>query len=105
MAPANDPERDKEIAKNILIQLGGRAKLNMMTGAYDFYAVPSGVVFKIKNKKANFIRITLNAKDLYNISIGRIHGSSFKIIVEANDLYDDMLIPVIEKYTGMFLSF
>ena len=105
VAPANDPERDKEIAKNILIQLGGRAKLNMMTGAYDFYAVPSGVVFKIKNKKANFIRITLNAKDLYNISIGRIHGSSFKIIVEANDLYDDMLIPVIEKYTGMFLSF
>ena len=97
--------RDQEIAATIVAQLGGRNRLHIMTGAYDFFAVPSGVRFKIKNAKANYIKIVLGGNDLYKIEIGRIRGLKYTIVYEASGLYADMLKPVIEKYTGMYLSF
>ena len=75
-----------------------------MLGAYDFFAIERGLVFKIKNPKANYIRITLNSRNLYNIEIGRIRGLTYKTIFTHQGLYNDMLVPTIEKYTGMYLS-
>jgi|GEM_PF-6814786 len=98
--------RDQEIAKEILDQLGGRNKLHAMTGAYDFFAIPRGLVFKIKNPKANYIKIVLNANDTYDIEIGRIRkGSEYKVVAQGDGYYDDMLVPFIEKSTGMYLRF
>jgi hypothetical protein len=76
----------------------------MMTGAYNFVAIQNGLSFKIKNPKANYIKITLNGKDLYDLEVGRIRGNSYKVVSQYDDLYFDMLKPSIEKATGMYLS-
>lgn len=95
---------DMQIAETIIQQLGGAGRLRAMVGAYNFIAIKNGVSFRIKNQRANFIKITLNGKDLYDLEIGRIRGTTYKVVHEANDLYYDMLKPAIEKATGMYLS-
>jgi ppGpp synthetase/RelA/SpoT-type nucleotidyltranferase len=101
----NLPSRNKEIAQTILNQLGGINRLVAFTGAYNFVAINNGVSFKIKNAKANYIKITLNGKDLYDLEVGRIRGTTYKVVGKEYDLFYDMLKPVIERLTGMYLSF
>jgi hypothetical protein len=93
-----------EIASIIVNQLGGIGRLNMMTGAYNFVALPNGVTFRIKNQRANVIKITLTSMDLYNLEVGRLRGGKYTIVTEKLGLYNDMLKPAIEKATGMYLS-
>jgi len=97
--------RNKEIAQTILNQIGGINRLVAFTGAYNFVAINNGVSFRIKNAKANYIKITLNGKDLYDLEVGRIRGTDYKVVGEQSDLYYDMLKSEIEKFTGMYLSF
>jgi len=92
------------VAMTILQQLGGRGRLTAMTGAYNFYDIGNGLSFKIKNPRANYIKIKLNGKDLYDVEVGRIRGTTYKIVAEQNDLYFDQLKGFIEKATGMYLS-
>lgn len=92
------------IAKVILDQLGGQGKLVVMTGAFNFIALKNGVAFKLKSRKANFVKITLNSKDLYDIEFLKLIGIKPKKISEYNDIYFDQLIPIFEKETGMFLN-
>lgn len=94
----------QEIARTILTQLGGQGRLVVMTGAYNFIALKNGVSFKIKNRKVNYIKIELNGKDLYDMTFGKIYGGNFKILKEHNDIYNDQLIPIFEKETGMYLK-
>ena len=100
----SNQERNKEIASTIISQLGGFNKLTAMTGAYNFVALDSGVAFKIKNRSANYIKIILTPMDLYDLEIGRIRGTTYKVVKSANGLYSDQLKPIIEKTTGMYLS-
>jgi hypothetical protein len=93
-----------EIAKTILQQLGGSGKLNAMTGAYNFIDRGNGLSFKIKNQRANYIKITLNGKDLYDVEVGRIRGNTYKVVKSGNDLYFDELIPFLEEATGMYFN-
>jgi hypothetical protein len=93
-----------QVAQTILQQLGGAGRLNAMTGAYNFIDRGNGLSFKIKNARANYIKITLNANDLYDVEVGRIRGNTYKVVKEANDLYFDQLKPFIEESTGMYLS-
>jgi len=58
---------DTKIAETIIGQLGGQNKLRMMTGAYNFIAHDNGVSFKIKNAKANYIKILVTGMDLYDL--------------------------------------
>ncbi len=97
-------ERNKEIAKTIIQQLGGFGKLEVMTGAYNFVAIDYGVQFKIKNPKANCIKIVVNGKDLYDVEIGRLRGADYKVLVDEKDVYVENLKELIEKSTGMYLS-
>jgi hypothetical protein len=60
--------------------------------------------FKIKNQRANYIKITLNSNDLYDVEVGRIRGNTYKVVKQGNDLYFDQLKPFIEEATGMYLS-
>ena len=96
--------KNQEIAETILQQLGGGRRLVMMVGAYNFVVVENGVAFKIKNAKANYIKIKLNSKDLYDLEVGRIRGTTYKVVAKKDDLYFDMLKPAIEEATGMYLS-
>lgn len=97
-------ERNKEIAQIILNQLGGTGKLNAMTGAYNFVAIDNGVSFKIKNRSANYIKIVLNGKDLYDVEIGRISGMNYKVVKKQEDVHVENLKKFIEESTGMHLS-
>jgi len=99
------PSRNREIAQTIVNQLGGMNRLVAFTGANNFVAINNGVSFRIKNAKANYIKITLNGKDLYDLEVGRIRGTTYKVVGKENDLYYDMLKREIEKLTGMYLSF
>lgn len=92
------------IAKTIASQLGGTGRLSAMTGAYNFIDTGKGLSFRIKNARANYIKITLNSMDLYDVEIGRIRGSNYTIVKEGNGLYSDMLKQFIERGTGMYLS-
>jgi hypothetical protein len=93
------------IASNIVMQLGGFSRLQIMLGAYNFVDLKNGLSFKIKNPKANFIKITLNAKDLYDIEIGRIRGTTYKVVYSQEDVYAVDLRKIIEKHTGMYMAF
>jgi hypothetical protein len=98
-----DRERDIEIAKTILMQLGGSNRLQMFTGAYNFVAVPYGVSFRIKNRSVNYVKIVLNAMDTYDIEFGRISGVNYKIVKELSGIYNDQLVEIFTRYTGMVL--
>ena len=94
-----------ETARIILSQLGGQGRLVAMTGANNFSALKNGVAFRIKNRSVNYIRITLNANDLYDVIFGKIIKYNLKVISEHKDIYNDQLIPLFEKQTGMYLKF
>jgi len=92
------------IATTILKQLGGAGRLNAMTGAYNFRDLGNGVSFRIKNQRANYIKVTLNGMDLYDLEVGRIRGTDYKVVASHDNIYFDQLKPLIEKATGMYLS-
>ena len=92
------------IAMTILKQLGGAGRLNAMTGAYNFRDLGNGLAFKIKNQRANYIKITLNGMDLYDLEVGRTRGTTYKVVASHDNVYFDQLKPLIEKATGMYLS-
>jgi hypothetical protein len=97
-------QNDYSVARIILQQLGGQGKLVVMTGANNFIAFSNGVSFKLKSKKANYVKITLNGKDLYDVQFQKLFGMKSKVVAEYNDLYFDQLIPIVEKETGMYLK-
>jgi hypothetical protein len=92
------------IAKTILRQLGGASRLVAMVGAYNFIDLGNGLSFRLKNQKANYVKIKLNGKDLYDLEVGRVRGATYKVVESHDDVYFDMLKPLIEKSTGMYLS-
>lgn len=96
---------DTSVAQTILQQIGGYNRVNAMTGAYNFLASKHGLSFRIKNPKANYIKITLNGKDLYDIEIGKIHGLNYKVVKSYNDVYAEDLIGMLEQGTGMYFRF
>ena len=55
------------VATTILQQLGGAGRLRMMTGAYNFLDLKNGLSFRIKNQRANYVKITLTSMDLYDV--------------------------------------
>jgi hypothetical protein len=94
---------DIQIAKTILMQLGGTARLQMFTGAYNFVALPHGVSFRIKNRRVNYVKIVLNLMDTYDVEFGLIRGANYKVVKELNGIYNDQLVDVFTRYTGMVL--
>lgn len=101
-------KRDEEIAQTILMQLGGAGRLKAMLGANSFVIQPNGVSFRIKAGagKPNFVHITLNGLDYYNVRIGIIAGDKFKLVYDTGEdgMIDFEQLPeVIEEQTGMYL--
>lgn len=92
------------VATTILQQLGGAGRLRMMTGAYNFLDLKNGLSFRIKNQRANYVKITLTSMDLYDVEVGRIRGDQYKVVAESKGMYNEQLKPFIEKATGMYLS-
>lgn len=95
--------RNQEIATIILQQLGGR-RFTTMTGAKNIYAIENGLSFrlpKFNGVKVNYVSITLNGNDLYDIEFKRIYGTKITDISKANDVYCEDLQEVFEQNTGL----
>ncbi len=100
-----------QISNTIMQQMGGYGKLKAMIGARDMFALDSdspGLQFSFKgSKKANKVRIELTPDDLYNLTFYKINmrniDRSTAPVEKYENIYEDMLIPVFEKTTGLYL--
>ena len=103
-----------QVHQIILQQLGGNMFLTM-TGCYQL--VYDGkknnmLQMRLRRKKsgANFLKITLNGLDLYDIEFisKRWNQKQLKMIIktkhEFNNIYDDQLREIYESTTGQYTS-
>jgi len=120
-------KENQQVAKTILKQMGGLARLNVMIGVKDVCVLNlekfpgGGVEFKWKaaSKRGcgKCVQITVNGLDLYDmkfIQLPRIDLSKIKsvddipmpkVTAEYTGLYEDMLIPSFEDHTELYLHF
>ena len=91
-------------AQEVINQLGGN-KFVAMTGAKAFVQDKSKkqLGFKIgKNSKGiNYVRITLNGNDTYDVEFIKIRGMDVRVVAKHNDVYNDELQKIFTKETGM----
>ena len=94
------------VAKTILEQLGGN-QFCMMTGAKNLIDCGDALAMKIGRNKtsSNYLKITLNLMDLYDVRFSRVSlTNGEKSVTEYNNVYNDSLVEVFEKHTGMYTS-
>lgn len=95
-----------EAYKIILAQLGG-AKFVAMTGAKSLLQGDGGKMlsFRIGRNASGFnhVAITLNWKDLYDMTFSKIRGTKVKS-EEVGDVYEDQLQDIFTAKTGLLTS-
>ena len=105
---------DIETTLNQLTQSdNGYGRLVAMIGANHFCEHTeedgdSWVSFKFMRgakNKANFIKITLNAMDTYDVEMGKIWGANYKVVDSSRNLYCDNLFNHFQSETQLALSF
>ena len=92
------------VAKEILETLGGN-KFRVMTGAKNFMGFSEGLVMKIgrNSSNSNYLKITLNSMDLYDMEFAKVSRmGEKKSVTEYNNVYNDSMVEVFEKHTGMY---
>ena len=92
------------VAREILNQLGGN-KFRVMTGAKNFMGCSEGLVMKIgrNSSNSNYLKITLNSMDLYDMEFAKVSRmGEKKSVTEYNNVYNDSMVEVFEKHTGMY---
>ena len=92
-----------QIANTILKQLGGN-RFIAMTGSKNFIAGKNSLSMKLTRNQtgANYLRITLNSMDLYDMEFISMRGGNMKTKVESKGLYNDMLVREFEQQTGLY---
>ncbi len=92
------------IAQTILSQLGGN-KFIVMTGSKNFISDGNTLRMKLtrNNAKAQFLSITLNSMDLYDMTFYSL-SKDFKMIIkdQKNGIYCDMLQDIFTSVTGLY---
>ena len=102
-------EQQKSVSEIILEQLGG-GKFAVMTGAKTFQNTGNGLSFRLPGSGGftkdgiNYVKITLNSMDTYDMEFGRIRGHNYNIITTKNDIYNDILQDVFRDVTGLSTS-
>jgi len=92
-----------QIANEIRNQLGAAAFV--MMGATNLVGDARALQFKIRGSKVTNIRIELAADDTYTVAFWKIRGAKMQKIDETEMVYADQLRPIIERATGLYLSF
>jgi len=101
--------QELEVAYEIMNQINV-TRLQVMTGARNFIAHTEkcgGLSFrlpKFSGVKINYVKIILNANDLYDIEFGKVGSKSYKVISEHEDIFAEDLVKLIETETGLALS-
>lgn len=95
----------KRIAAIILMQLGG-GRFTAMTGSKNYVALGNGFGCKLRrnNTKGNYMRITLNAMDTYDMEFLLITSRKMTSKSKCEGLYDDMLQSIFTRETGLNTS-
>jgi len=89
------------IATTIRDQIGRPALF--MLGAKNLMAHQSSLSFRIRgSSKVNYVKVTLNGNDLYDMEFGKVWGHNYTIKAEAKDVYADQLHDLIETNTGLY---
>ena len=91
------------VAKTILTQLGGN-KFVAMTGAKNLAGDENSLSMRIgrNSSNSNYMKITLNSMDMYDIRFSRVVKYQEKNIKEYNNVFDDMLTKIFTSHTGMY---
>ena len=95
---------DMSVAEEIFRTLGG-TKFRGMTGAKNFAGTDDSLRMRIGRNKSssNYLKITLNSLDLYDVYFSRVTKmGSERSVTEYNNVYNDSLVEVFEKHTGMY---
>lgn len=101
---ANSEQNYKKKAEEIIKQMGGINKLSAMTGANTFIALEDGLSFKFKGcKQCNYVKITVNGKDLYDLDFKNIKGMNVKDFKTEKDVGVENLKKTFTKTTGLDL--
>lgn len=96
----------REGANTIGRQLGGHNRLKAMIGANSFGYNDEKVELRFKfkgNPNTNFVKITLNGKDLYDLTFYKLTRWDLEEVKEVNDIYAEDLIEVFEQATKLYL--
>lgn len=105
-----DRNEAKEIAGTILKQLGGQ-KFIIMVGAHALGCQTeengnTTMTCRFKgSKKANYIKVTLNAMDTYDVKFLKLgRAPKFKIteVAEFDGIYYDQLQKIFTDVTGLY---
>ena len=92
------------VANEIYRQLGGN-KFAVMTGAKNFIDLENGIRMKIGRNKTNhnWMEITLNSLDLYDVAFAKLTKlGERKSLKEYKNVYNDSLVELFERHTGMY---
>lgn len=95
-----------QIANTILSQLGG-SRFVAMTGAKNLVGSASALQFDIgrgATNKANKVRVTLGADDLYTVEFFHYRSLNLKPVGSREGVYADNLRAVFTDATGMETS-
>tara|TARA_R110000772_G_C13310310_1_gene440382 strand:- start:46733 stop:47047 length:315 start_codon:yes stop_codon:yes gene_type:complete len=97
-----ETQNQKRIANTILQQLGG-GRFTAMTGSKHYVAMKSGLGMKLRRNTsgANYLRITLNSMDTYDMEFMLITMKSMKTKALCEGIYDDMLASTFREQTGL----
>ncbi len=104
MYASEDKYGSGDVARIIWEHLGGN-KFRMMTGAKNLLNTGDGLAMKIGRNKtsSNYLKITLNSMDLYDMEFARVTKMGGKrSVTEYNNVYNDSIVEVFEKHTGMY---
>ena len=92
------------VANEIYRQLGGN-KFAVMTGAKNFIDLENGIRMKIGRNKTNhnWMEVTLNSLDLYDVAFAKLTKlGERKSLKEYKNVYNDSLVELFERHTGMY---
>ena len=86
----------------ILEQLGGN-RFRAMTGARDFVwdGVAQRLTFRLPWPTINMVRVTLNAKDLYDVEFCHYRALKLTVKARATDVYAEDLQRIFTANTGL----
>lgn len=97
-------DRNQEIARTILSQLGGN-RFAAMTGAKNFVAGNDGLSFAIPTANGiNRVNVTLDCNDLYRVTFSKWNARKLcnVIVHTVGGIYCDMLAPLFTEQTGLY---
>jgi len=88
-------EINRQIGSEAFLLLGTKRK---STGPADNY-----LFFDCKGRKCSWIRVTLDPNDTYTVEFFK--GKYIKSVIKESGIYCDQLLDVLEKNTGLYVSF